>query len=120
MFKKGNLIDKLGLPTKILNPVIIKNDLGGNETTLQEITTINVYITSNENSGDRANIANKFGETRIYTAQTTEINKNITIDSILEQNGQKYRIIELDNNAANVSIESEFLITKIGDLTNNL
>lgn len=120
MFKKGNLIDRLGLPTKILNPIITKDQLGGNETTLQETETINVYITSNEDSGDRSNIANKYGETRIYTAQTTTINANITINSILEQNGQKYRILELDNNAANVSIESEFLVTKIGDLNNNL
>lgn len=120
MFKKGGLIEILSLPTKILNPTKVTNEIGSDETTYVEADTIQMYITSIENGGTREDVANKYDETRSFVGQTTTLNSNITINSLLEQGGKRYRVIEIDGNAANVAIEAEYKLERIGDLQDQI
>lgn len=116
MFKVGGLIDTLSKPTIIKQKTSVENEIGSDETTYTEVATIQMYITSLENAGGRDDVANKYDETRSFVGQTTTLNADIKINSLLIQEGKAYRVIEIDGNAANVSIEAEYKLERVGNL----
>ena len=94
---------------KFQQPVTVKNQVGGNTTTYQDVITTRASVTYN--SGNRINENNEIVMFNTVTF-TVRMYHNITNDMIMVWRNQKYRITSIN---LNVQLQK---LDIIGDLIN--
>ena len=113
-FKVGGLINRLSQDTKIYRANESTNEIGEVEKSFAVHKTIKMYITST--GGNRSDVAEKPSLVQMFVGQTTELNAGIQINDILSQGQLAYRVEDIDENAANVSIQAEYKLSRVDNL----